>query len=513
MLFAKFSFVMLLGSGLLGFAFGGNRYLGYQMALLQAEASEEISAGVTAAVTQAEMDPAGATSTPQPPTLNETLPTSQISTTITSTITVASIITPTLTSSTEPTATVTVTPTATVTVTPTATVTVTPTITPTLTPTPSATPFPGALFPIMMGQDAVPPFPPGKIYTCQAVSQTIPDNDSSGTSASIVLDDIRFIHDLNLYLRISHPWVGDLSATLTHQESGKSVELFNRPGIQTNSQGCGQADMGAILDDEITLPVNNQCSSGIAAIAGIFQPDQPLSTFDGDQLAGTWTLTVADHYKADMGRLDKWCLVTDVGTLPTPTPTPEPRSFPSKARITNISSEPQAYPLDCESRVAVDWAAYYGYDINELTFYNNLPHSDNPDTGFVGNVFGTWGQIPPNAYGVHAEPVAELLRGFGVPAYAHRPLSWDDLRWEISQGQPVYVWTIGNSSTGQMPVYYTPGDGNTTIVAHYEHTVMVIGYNDSSVTILDNGNVYTRSIQQFLSSWSALDNMALLSHP
>ena len=61
-------------------------------------------------------------------------------------------------------------------------------------------------------------------------------------------------------------------------------------------------------------------------------------------------------------------------------------------------------------------------------------------------------------------------------------------------------------------MYYTAGNGNTTIVAHYEHTVMVIGYNSNNVTILDNGNTYTRSIQQFLSSWSALDNMAILSH-
>jgi uncharacterized protein YvpB/subtilisin-like proprotein convertase family protein len=492
MLFARFSIIMLIGSAFLWLLFGGNRNLSFAAPLLQAEVTTQVAetAGPTGS---APVDP---TITPQPTVLDGALPTSQISTTMTSTVTV----------------TATMTSTATLTVTPTMTVTITPTVTPTPTPTPSATPFPGALFPIVMGHDSVPPFAAERIYTCQAPSQTIPDNDSNGLSVSIVSDDIRFIHDLNLYLRVNHPWVGDLSATLTHQESGKSLQLFNRPGIQSNSQGCGQANIGAILDDEITLPVNNQCSSSTAAIAGTFKPEQPLSSFDGDRLAGNWTLTVTDQYKSDVGRLEKWCLVAEVGSVPTPIPIVDPRPVPSKASINNISSQPQAYPLDCESRVAVDWAAYFGYHINEITFYNNLSHSDNPDLGFVGNVFGTWGQIPPNAYGVHAEPVAALLRSFGVPAYAHRPLSWDDLRWEISQGRPVYVWTIGNSSTDQIPVYYTPSDGNATIVAHYEHTVMVIGYNSNNVTILDNGNVYTRSIQQFLSSWSALDNMALLSH-
>jgi uncharacterized protein YvpB len=492
MLFARFSLMMLIGSAFLWLMLGETPPFHLNNSVMQSELTPSAS---EPAISEQITNTAEPILTPQPAGVDVVLPTSQISVT-TSTVTVTSTLTPT----------------ATLTATFTPTVTATATMTPTLTPTPSAIPFPGALFPIVMGPDAVSPFPSERIFACQAPSQAIPDNDSNGISETIVLDDIRFIHDLNLYLRINHPWVGDLSATLTHLESGKSLELFNRPGIQSNSQGCGQPDVGTILDDEITLPVKNQCSTGVAAIAGIFQPDQALANFDGDRLAGNWILKVVDNYKSDAGRLDKWCLVAEVGSVPTPTPAPEPEAIPPKARINNISSLPQAYPLDCESRVAVDWAAYFGYHISETTFFNDLPHSDNPDAGFVGNVFGLWGQIPPNSYGVHAEPVAALLRAYGVPAFAHRPLSWDDLRWEISQGEPVYVWTIGNSSTNQIPVYYTPNDGNTTIVAHYEHTVMVIGYNETSVTILDNGEVYTRPIQQFLSSWSALDNMAILSH-
>jgi uncharacterized protein YvpB len=195
-----------------------------------------------------------------------------------------------------------------------------------------------------------------------------------------------------------------------------------------------------------------------------------------------------------------------------PTPTPDPPSLPSQAIINNVTGKAQALPLDCESRSAVDWAHYFGRTINEIGFFNNLLESDNPDVGFVGDVYGQWGQIPPNAYGVHAEPVADLLRQYGMQAYAHRPLSWDHLRAEIAAGRPVVVWIIGSIING-MPVYYTPSDGLSTIVARYEHTVVVTGYTQSLVYYLNGDTIYSRPISQFLDSWSALGNMAVTARP
>ena len=48
-----------------------------------------------------------------------------------------------------------------------------------------------------------------------------------------------------------------------------------------------------------------------------------------------------------------------------------------------------------------------------------------------------------------------------------------------------------------------------------KHVVQAIGYDipNNFVEIMDNGNYYRRSIAQFLRSWSALDNMAIISHP
>lgn len=383
-------------------------------------------------------------------------------------------------------------------------------------PTATPSPPPNVHLPLVvwMPTPTPPPAPPEKVLVCNNPYANIPDNDSTGINDALVLNDLRTVLDMDVRLEIGHPYVGDLDISLTHQESGHSLKLIDRPGAPASAGGCGRANIGTILDDEITLPAENQCSDSPAAIAGIYTPSQPLASFDGELANGTWTLNVADRGAGDIGTLKTWCMAMTLGDVSQlPTPPPPPPELPRQARIYNISGQPQAMPLDCESRVAVDWAAYFGVYINEYEFFNNLPSSDNPDAGFVGDVWGVWGQIPPYPYGVHAEPVAALLRDYGVDAYAHRPLSWDDLRAEIAAGRPVYVWTISSAAYNEIPIYYTARDNHTSIVAHYEHTIMVIGYDENSVTIMDGGKIINRTLKGFLSSWSALGNMAITALP
>jgi uncharacterized protein YvpB len=192
-------------------------------------------------------------------------------------------------------------------------------------------------------------------------------------------------------------------------------------------------------------------------------------------------------------------------STPTPTMTPTPLK---EASIEGIVGKWAAFSLDCESRSAVDWAAYFGFDINEIAFFNALPISDDPDLGFVGNVYAPWGQTPPNAYGVHAEPIAKLLQSYGVNALAHYEMTFDELRGEISSGRPVIVWVVGRVGLGT-PIPYISSEGRETTVARFEHTVILIGYTQTEVTVLDGNWVYTRNIQDFKRSWSVLGNMAI----
>ena len=122
------------------------------------------------------------------------------------------------------------------------------------------------------------------------------------------------IDDLDLLVQISHTWVGDLSATLTKQGSGSAI-IFDRPGQPAQgSFGCSGNDIDAVINDEAVDPIEDQCADGIPTIQGDFiggdPPDDTLmATWDGEDLCGTWTLTVADAAGGDSGFIEQWCLI------------------------------------------------------------------------------------------------------------------------------------------------------------------------------------------------------------
>ena len=211
---------------------------------------------------------------------------------------------------------------------------------------------------------------------------------------------------------------------------------------------------------------------------------------------------------------------------PTPTNTPLPTNTP-RPTATQIPATPtssdglpveytvygvvgymQSHSLSCEARSASDWAAFYGQSVSESTIQADLPSSDDPETGFVGSADGLEGQLPPNSYGVHAEPVAAVLRNHGLSASAMKGMSDFQLRQQIANGNPVIVWVIGNVWDG-WPISYTSSSGNTTTVASYEHTVIVIGYDAGGYTLVDGSMTYWRSKSAFLNSFSVLGNMAI----
>lgn len=105
------------------------------------------------------------------------------------------------------------------------------------------------------------------------------------------------INDLNvLNLTGTHTYIEDLTFTLMSPQ-GTSVTLFG--GICTNNDNFDLA-----LDDEAasaTLPCPP--TDGNA-----YQPANPLSVFDGEEMNGTWTLTVADAANQDGGALQTWSL-------------------------------------------------------------------------------------------------------------------------------------------------------------------------------------------------------------
>jgi uncharacterized protein YvpB len=203
-------------------------------------------------------------------------------------------------------------------------------------------------------------------------------------------------------------------------------------------------------------------------------------------------------------------------TPPTPTQTPSstpttppPTPIPKKAEIEGIRGVKQTMPLSCEASSAVDWAAYFGMEIDEKKFFAGLPSGDNPEIGFVGDVYGSWGQIPPNDYGVHAAPIAQRLREYGLNAKSVRHMTLEELKAEIAAGRPVILWVVGHVRRGT-PVPYQSADGEETIVAKYEHTVIAIGYTESKIKVLDGSRTYYIYQGEFMKSWNVLQNQAII---
>jgi LysM repeat protein len=185
-------------------------------------------------------------------------------------------------------------------------------------------------------------------------------------------------------------------------------------------------------------------------------------------------------------------------------------AIPPEAAVRGVIGHPQSYTLSCESRSAADWSAYFGVSLTEKEIVAALPRTDDPETGFVGSPSGDWGGIPPQSYGVHPPALAKVLRDQGVPAQEQTGFGWDNLRREIAAGKPVIVWVIAQMWNGT-PIKYTASDGQTTTVAHYEHSMILVGYDETTVHVVDaySGMDEYFDVELFLNSWEVLGERAI----
>jgi len=110
-------------------------------------------------------------------------------------------------------------------------------------------------------------------------------------------------------LAIDHTYVGDLVAYL-ESPSGTLITLFDQPGYPTIPFGCNGDDMRVSLADNAALSalaLESTCEYGIA-IAGTYQPVEPLAGLIGEPINGTWKLIVVDKQDQDGGQLLDWGL-------------------------------------------------------------------------------------------------------------------------------------------------------------------------------------------------------------
>ncbi len=114
--------------------------------------------------------------------------------------------------------------------------------------------------------------------------------------------------------------------------------------------------------------------------------------------------------------------------------------------------------------------------------------------------------------GVYAEALAPVLEAHGYDATVFYG-GVGRLKAELGEGHPVVVWMT--SGRDERPVYRQTYEGESFKLVPSEHTVIVYGYDDAGVHIMDvgDGGRYYTDWASFLRRWSYFDQMALLIHP
>lgn len=188
------------------------------------------------------------------------------------------------------------------------------------------------------------------------------------------------------------------------------------------------------------------------------------------------------------------------------------KPLPKELLLNDVTGQPQSRNLSCESRSAADLAGFWGVAVQESEFLERLPRSDNPHKGFVGTPDDRWGQLPPKSYGVYAEPVAALLREYGLPARAEsrRGVAW--LRQQLAANRPVIIWATYEFEPRPVVTMQTP-DGSQFKAVPFEHTYLVVGYTPEAFEVIDalDGQHKSVPLERFQEAWGQLDEMAVVA--
>ena len=173
-------------------------------------------------------------------------------------------------------------------------------------------------------------------FTGNGLGFTIPDNDATGASSDIVVADNFLISDITVSLNtLTHTYIGDLTATLTHIDTSTTVDLFQRVGRLSSGLGnisnlngtynfndAFTGNLWAVAQSGNTsfvIPGGDYFSTG--ATSGTKVP--MLTTISGLPSSGTWRLKISDNESADTGALGSWTLNLQ-GSTPASVPGPLP---------------------------------------------------------------------------------------------------------------------------------------------------------------------------------------------
>jgi subtilisin-like proprotein convertase family protein len=320
------------------------------------------------------------------------------------------------------------------------------------------------------------------VTACSTPNLTIPDGSSTGAFNEQTLATLGAIIDLNVSVRATHSWVGDLDFTVQNTGTGVSAMIIDRPGVPASSFGCSQNHINALLDDQASLPVENQCATSNAAnpppyaINGTFIPNNPLSVFNGQALANTWRMTARDLASGDTGALNEWCLQATVEAASLPAAFADPadptcagnlpcfsggsaiqqafNAVASGGQVTVLGNHTVNTSLTClgdmnvtgASGASITWNGGAG---DMFTAWNcNLTLKGlSLDGGGVANIFNQVGAGGVTAYANNIGSYVSAYSGSGAPAIGHNFWGSKNAAAAAPSGMPAAEWLKRLGST------------------------------------------------------------------
>jgi len=181
----------------------------------------------------------------------------------------------------------------------------------------------------------------------------IPDANETGASSGMALTGAGTVGDLDVRIdRLDHQYVGDLILSL-RSPSGKSALLMYRDGYsEDGSPGANLRNL--IFDDDADNFIG--AISGPGPFGGAYFGYNPLSIFEGEPIAGTWTLKAIDAAGRDAGTLFSWGLNIRPATFacnipPTPTKTATPTRTPTATATPTKTATPTRTPTATKTSI------------------------------------------------------------------------------------------------------------------------------------------------------------------
>jgi subtilisin-like proprotein convertase family protein len=277
--------------------------------------------------------------------------------------------------------------------------------------------------------------------------------DLDTVTSDLTVPPIDLITDVNVELSLVHTYDSDLVVNLI-SPSGTVVNLFTYVG------GSGDNFTDTVFDDEASTSID----SGTPPFTGSFIPFEPLSTFDGEDATGTWTLEITDDAGLDVGTLLSWSLSFTTagsggGTVTTITD--------ANGNYTFTGLAPGAYAID--EVLQPGWVQTYAPPVVVVGAGEDVANVDIGNHGVAGSIQGQkWND--KNGDGIK-QPGEPGLEGWTIYLDENRNGVLDEDGFETTVSSNV-AYAITDYATTQSPLLFQGPSGNqkVTVTLDITHT-------------------------------------------